>query len=82
MRECVRISDAGLAAVAENGALEELDCSLVPAAATATAVALTAYCKCDPSLPRLFRISIALAVPACSHVIKGNASICCRPSLT
>lgn len=49
VRECVRITDAGLAAVAGNGGLEELDCSLVPAAGAATAVALTTCCKCAHS---------------------------------
>lgn len=69
MRECVRISDEALAAVAENGALEELDCSLVPAVATATAVALTAYCKCTPSL--------LLPVPR-----RGPSPWASRPALT
>jgi hypothetical protein len=49
VRECTRLSDEGLAALAANGALECLDVSLVPAVGVATMTALATFCRWLPS---------------------------------
>lgn len=46
VRECTRLSDEAVAAVAANGGLESLDVSLVPSVGAATAIALASFCRC------------------------------------
>ena len=47
MRECTKVSDEAVAAVAQHGSLESLDVSALPGLGPATIKALATCCKCD-----------------------------------
>lgn len=51
IRECSRVSDEAVAAVAAHGSLEALDVSGIPEIGAATVKALATACKCAPSAP-------------------------------
>lgn len=51
IRECSRVSDEAVAAVAAHGSLEALDVSGIPEIGAATVKALATACKCAPPAP-------------------------------
>ena len=51
LRECSKVSDEAVAAVAAHGSLEVLDVSSLPDVGPATIKALATCCKCAPPKP-------------------------------
>ena len=63
-RRCTKLTDKGLAALAQSGTLRSLNVALVPRVGPATLKALAARCRCPPA-----RWPAALGVQ-CLHVCK------------
>jgi hypothetical protein len=57
LRECSRVSDEAVAAVAAHGSLEALDVSAVPEVGPATIKALATACKCAAMPPSAATLS-------------------------
>ena len=60
LRKCVRVTDDSIAAVAQNGSLEQLSVNAMPAVGSATMKALAVFCRRATAPRHLLAQSLAV----------------------
>ena len=76
IRDCLKVSDEAIAAVAQHGALEQLDVSALPYVGPATIKALATCCKCAFKFMHWRRYWSRSHVVMHMHSLLGSCMVC------